>query len=88
MTAYNLSIYVLSQNTLIKIFPDTEQCYIEAVLVWVEALRPNQQFFSHLGTFSWSKEDEESCSRTQHRTPGEIQTRNLAIKSPALYQLS
>ena len=32
--------------------------------------------------------DEMSCSRTQHRTPGEIRTRDLAIKSPTLYQLS
>ena len=61
--------------------------------VWVEALRPSQQLFSHVGTFSWvepalSNEDEVSCSRTQHRTPGEIRTRDLAIKSPVFYQLS
>ena len=40
--------------------------------VWVEALSPCQQFFSHVGTFSWvesvlSNEDEVSCSRTPHR---------------------
>ena len=28
-----------------------------------------------------SNEEEMSCSRTQYRTPGEIQTHNLAIKS-------
>ena len=58
--------------------------------LWVEALRPNQ-YFSHVGTISWvepelSNEDEVSCSRTQHRIPGEILTCDLAIKSPALYQ--
>ena len=36
-------------------------------------------------TFSWvepvqSNEDEVSCSRTPHRAPGEIRTRDLAIK--------
>ena len=35
-----------------------------------------------------SNEDEVSYSRTQHRAPGEIQARELAIKSLALYQLS
>ena len=59
----------------------------------VEALHISQHFFSHVGTFSWvepvlSNEDEVSCSMTQHRAPGEIRTRDLAIKSPALYQLS
>ena len=61
--------------------------------VSVEALSPSQQFFSHVGTFSWvepvlSNEDEVSCSRTQHGAPGEIRTRDLAIKSPTLCQLS
>ena len=47
--------------------------YSEDFLVWVEALCPNQQFFSHVGKFSWvepvlSNEDEVS----QHCTPGEI----------------
>ena len=65
---------------------------VSLVFVWVEALRPSQQFFSHVGTFSWvapilSNEDEVSCSRTQHRTLGEILTCNLAIKNRALYQL-
>ena len=60
---------------------------IELVLfVWVEALRPSQQFFSHVRTISWvepvlSNEDEVSCSRTQHRAPGEIRTHDLAIKT-------
>ena len=53
------------------------------------ALRPSQQFFSHVGTFSWVEpvlcnEDEVSCSRTQQRAPGEIGTCNLKIKSLAL----
>ena len=47
--------------------------------VWVETLHPSQQFFSHFGAFSCvepvlSNEDEVSCSRRQHRTPGEIRT--------------
>ena len=34
--------------------------------VWVESLRPIQQYFSHVGTFSWvepvlSNEDEVAC---------------------------
>ena len=45
--------------------------------VWVEALRPSQQFFSHVETFSWvrpvlSNEDEVPCSRAQHVAPGDI----------------
>ena len=32
--------------------------------------------------------DKVVCSRTQHHIPGEIRTRDLAIKSPALYQPS
>ena len=59
--------------------------------VWVEALRPSQQSFSHVGTFSWIEpvlSNEVSCSKTQHRAPGEIRTCDLAIKSLALYQLS
>ena len=35
-----------------------------------------------------SNEEEVSCSRAQHHTTGEIRTRDHAIKSPALYQLS
>ena len=51
----------------------------------VEALCPSQQFFSHVGTFSWvepalSNEDEVSCSRTQHHAAGEIRTCDLVIK--------
>ena len=68
-------------------------CPLCFCFVWVEALHPSQQFFSHVGTFSWvepvlSNENEMSRSRTQHCAPGEILTRNLAIKSLALYQLS
>ena len=56
------------------------------LLVWVEALRPSQQFFSHVGTFSLvepvlNKEDEKdemSCSRTKHSAPGEIRVCDLA----------
>ena len=63
------------------------------MFVWVEDLLPSQQFFSHVATFSWvepvlSNKDEVSCSRTQHCAPGEIRTRDLAIISPVLYQLS
>ena len=58
------------------------------LFVWVEALRPSQQFFSHVGTFSLveptpSNEDEVSCSRTLHRSSGEILTHNLVIMCPA-----
>ena len=47
--------------------------------VWVAAVRPSQQFFSHVGTFSLvepvlSNEDEVSCSRSRHCAPGEIPT--------------
>ena len=43
------------------------------LFVWVEALRPSQQFFSHVRTFSsvelvLSNEDDVSCLRTQHRS--------------------
>ena len=39
---------------------------LKICLVWVEALRPSQPFFSHIGTFSWVEpvlgtEDEVSC---------------------------
>ena len=59
------------------------------LFVCVEAFRPSQQFCSHVGTFSWvvpvlSNEDEVFCSRSQHCAPGEIRTRDLAIKSQAL----
>ena len=63
---------------------------IETILfALVEALRPGQHFFSHVGMFSWvkpvlSNENEKSCSRTQHRAPGEIRTCDLAIKSVTL----
>ena len=62
------------------------------LFVWVEALRPSQ-LFSHVETFSWVEpvlrnEDEVSCSWTPHRAPNEIQTSDLAIKCPALYQMS
>ena len=63
------------------------------MFIWVEALRPSHNFFNHIRTSSWvepvlSNEDEVSCSRTQHHAPGEIPTCDLAIKSPALYQLT
>ena len=65
----------------------------EDLFFGVEALRPSKQFFSHVNTFFCvepvlSNEDEVSCSRTQHRATGEIQTRDLVLKSLALYQLS
>ena len=67
--------------------------FVHFRFVWVEALRPSQQFFSHVGTFSLvepvlSNEDEVSCSNTQNRSPGENRTHDLVINSPALYQLS
>ena len=42
------------------------------LFVWVEALHPSQQFFSHVRTFSrvepvLNNEDEVSCLGTQHR---------------------
>ena len=61
---------------------------------WFETLRPSKHIFSRVGAFSLdepvlSNEDEVSqCSRKQHRDRGEIRTRDRAIKSPALYQLS
>ena len=83
--AYCLSCSFLTPN-------QTSICYTCNCFVWVESLRPRQQFFSHIGMFSWvepvlSNKNEMSCSRTQHRTPGEIRIRDLAIKSPTLYQL-
>ena len=44
------------------------------LFVWVEALCPSQQFFSHVGMLTsvelvLSNEDELSCSRTQHHAP-------------------
>ena len=67
-----------------------KQLHCFCLFVWVEALRPSQQFFKHVGTFSWvepilSNSEKVSCSRTQHRAPSEIQTHELAITSPALY---
>ena len=56
------------------------------LFVWVEALHPSQStIFQYVRTIPWvepvlSNEDEASCSRTQHRTHGEIRTRNLAIR--------
>ena len=55
------------------------------LFVWVKALCPSQQFSSNVETFSWvqpvlSNGDEVFCLRTQHRTPGEIGTCDLAIK--------
>ena len=47
-------------------------CNVFCLFVWVEALRPSQQFFKHVRTFSWvepilSNTEVVSCSRTQHR---------------------
>ena len=44
-----------------------------SVFDWVKALRPSQQFFSHVGTFSWvepvlSNEDEVSLVRFKTAT--------------------
>ena len=70
-----------------------KQLHCFCLFVRVEALRPSQQFFKHVGMFSLvepilSNSEEVSCSRTQHHAPSEIQTNDLVITSPALYQLS
>ena len=54
---------------------------------------PVDNFSILSGQFSWvepilSNSEEVSSSRTQHRAPSEIQTHDLAITSPALYQPS
>ena len=46
---------------------------------------PGQQVFSYVGTFSrvepaLSNEDEVSCSRTQHRAPGEKNIKVFLLK--------
>ena len=45
--------------------------HFQEFFVWVEVSQPGQQFFSHVGKFSWvdpilSNEDEVSCSGTHH----------------------
>ena len=59
---------------------------INCLSVCFEALRPSQQFYSHVGSASWVKPvlsnvDEVSCSRAQHRAIREIRMHELAIKS-------
>ena len=52
-----------------------------------EALRPGHKFISHFGTASWlyqvlsNNEYELSCLRTEHRAPGEDQTRNFGVNN-------
>ena len=96
-TVYSLQWYITDRSKAVLLLWFSMLISVLSSLskffVWVETLSPCQQFFSLVGTFSWfetvlSNEDEVSCSRTQHRIPGEIRTRDLAIKSPALYQLS
>ena len=53
------------------------------ILLWHSLSLPYNYFEPVL-----SNEDKVSCSRTQHNATGEILTLDLAIKSPALYQLS
>ena len=59
-----------------------------------KALRPGQQCLGHFGTpgflglTSTKQGGEVSCSRTQHRAPGEVRTRDLTMKSPTLSRLS
>ena len=60
--------------------------FVSDIIGLFEALRHGQQFFSHVRTACWaylilSHGDEVSCSRTQHRAPGAIRTRDHAIKS-------
>ena len=69
---------------------DAAQMYM--VLVWVEALRPSQQFFSmsrrshrFLGFTSTFWEVNVSCSRIQHGEPSEDRTPDLSLRSPTLY---
>ena len=57
--------------------------------VWVEALCPNQHFFSHVGTFSSAKpvlsnEDEVFAQRHNITPLVSFKTLNLAIKSGTL----
>ena len=49
-------------------------------LVWVDVLRPSQQFFSHVGIFSWVMKMK-FLAQGHYRAAGEIQTHDLAIKS-------
>ena len=63
------------------------------LFVWAEAFTFQSTMFLscrdvYLVDKELSNEDEVSCSRKKQRTPGEIRTCDLAIKSPALYQLS
>ena len=57
--------------------------------VWVDDLRPSQQFFSHarteLGITSTFWEVNVSCSRIQHGDPSEDRTPDLSLRSPTLY---
>ena len=53
------------------------------ILLWHSLSLPYNYFEPVL-----SNEDEVSCLGTQHRAPGEIRTRDLAIKRPVLYKLS
>ena len=62
---------------------------------FVCSLRPNQQFFSHVGMGlpglnQYKEADKVSCSRTQHSDSagGETQTSNPSIPTLRLYQLS
>ena len=78
--------YTIYQSCLIAFLFDT--CFL-FLCVFFCLGRGSQQFFSHVGTFSWvepvlSNEDESVCSRTQQRACGEILTSNLAIKSGTL----
>ena len=63
-----LGLLKLPQAVLLRQF----MLLLSDFFVWIEALCPSQQFFSHVWTFSWvepvpSNEEKVSCSRTQHR---------------------
>ena len=68
----------------------TEKSFL---FVWVEALRPSQQFFSHVGTelplpgydlyLFW--EVNVSCSRIQHGDLSDDRAPDLSLQSPKLY---
>ena len=50
---YQTSIEFSIRNTLLQKFLQTDMIFFyqfKDFLVWVEALHPNQQFFSHVGT--------------------------------------
>ena len=76
--------------------------YYDLCLYVFHALRPSQQFFSHVSMFSclaglnqYKAEDQVSCSRTQHSVSSEFQTMGIYIltskqgkSGPRLYTIA